>query len=135
MRWGLWLSTFGYQRGWRHPSFCPGIFLEFRVSHRQDFVHDQNLVCAPPGSQSPAGLPAAPFLLAAPALRFSIPHPQNGAIQENILILRLPSGAAPFGPTFGCLSYGLPSPPVPDPSIPDENPCRPPATKHRCAMP
>jgi len=26
MRWGLWLSTFSYQRGWRHPSFCPGIF-------------------------------------------------------------------------------------------------------------
>ncbi len=28
--------------------------------------------------------------------------------------LRLPSGAAPFGPTFGCSSYGLPSPPVHD---------------------
>jgi len=26
MRWGLWLSTFGYQRGWRHSSFWPGIF-------------------------------------------------------------------------------------------------------------
>jgi hypothetical protein len=26
MRWELWLSTFGYQRGRRHSSFCPGIF-------------------------------------------------------------------------------------------------------------
>jgi hypothetical protein len=40
--------------------------------------------------------------------------------------LRLPSGAAPFGPTFGCSSYGLPSPPVPDQSVPDGTPSRPP---------
>ena len=80
MRWGLWLSTFGYQRGRDILHFAQAFFLEFRVAslsrktlraggRSQDLVHDQNLVCAPPSSQSPAGLPAAPVLLAAPALR------------------------------------------------------------------
>jgi len=31
----------------------------------QDLVYNQNLVCAPPGSQSPAGLPAAAYFGAA----------------------------------------------------------------------
>ena len=44
--------------------FAQAFFLEFRVAHRQDLVHDQNLVCAPPGSQSPAGVPATAYLSA-----------------------------------------------------------------------
>jgi hypothetical protein len=42
--------------------FAQAFFLEFRVSDGQDLVHDKDLVCAPPGSQSPAGLPAAAYL-------------------------------------------------------------------------
>jgi hypothetical protein len=42
--------------------FAEAFFLEFRVSDGQNLVHNQNLVCAPPGSQSPAGLPAAAYL-------------------------------------------------------------------------
>jgi hypothetical protein len=44
--------------------FSQAFFLELRVSHRKNFIHDQNLVCAPPGSQSPSGLPAAAYLSA-----------------------------------------------------------------------
>jgi hypothetical protein len=40
-------------------------FLEFSAAYRQNLVHNQNLVCAPPGLQSPAGLPAAAYLGAA----------------------------------------------------------------------
>ena len=43
----------------------------------------RDLVCAFPKSQSPSGLPAAPYLRAAPALRFSLPHPQNCPVQEK----------------------------------------------------
>ena len=39
-------------------------FLEFSAAYRQNLVHDQDLVCAPPGSQSPAGLPAIAYLSA-----------------------------------------------------------------------
>jgi len=53
--------------------FAQAFFLEFRVSLRavalsesetdgKNLVQNQNLVCAPPGLQSPAGLPAAAYL-------------------------------------------------------------------------
>jgi hypothetical protein len=42
--------------------FAQAFFLEFRASNGQNLVDDQNLVCAPPGLQSPAGLPAATYL-------------------------------------------------------------------------
>jgi hypothetical protein len=67
--------------------FAQAFFLELRISDGQNFVHPakliklpRNLVCSPPNSQSPAGLPAAPFLRAAPALRFSLPHAENRAV-------------------------------------------------------
>jgi hypothetical protein len=53
----LWLSA-------RPATFfiLPRHFLEFSVFNGQNLVDDQNLVCAPPGLQSPAGLPAAAYL-------------------------------------------------------------------------
>ena len=56
--------------------FAQAFFLKFCVSFRavtlsepeadgQNLVHNQNLVCSPPCSRSPAGLPAAAFLHAA----------------------------------------------------------------------
>ena len=115
----------------------------------------RDLVCSHPGSQSPAGLPAAPvnlhrprccarwanlrLLFLQPSQTFGSPRSPCAPVQPSAFPewhrsgryfdLRLPSGAAPFGPTFGCSSYGLPSPPVPVPSIPDGTPCRPRATK------
>ena len=115
--------------------FAQAFFLEFRVAHRKNFIHDQNLVCAPPGSQSPPGLPAAPltcivpdaapfgptfvalplafpsfrFLRAAPALRFSLPHTQNRAIQENILICASPPALHPSGQPAVALTPGRPA--------------------------
>ena len=44
--------------------FAQAFFLEFRVAHRHNLVHNQNLVCAYPKSQSPLGLPAAAYLSA-----------------------------------------------------------------------
>ncbi len=40
----------------------------------------RNLVCAFPKLQIPAGLPTAAFLRTAPALRFGLPHSQNGTV-------------------------------------------------------
>jgi hypothetical protein len=45
---------------------------------------------------------------------FLFREPEHRAIDVNILIGAFPSALAPFGPTFGCSSYGLPSPSVPD---------------------
>ena len=204
MRWGLWLSTFGYQRGWRHPSFCPGIFFGTprlpppRLRPRSKFGLRSSRFAKPFGpacgslSQraqrlgsgykcaatanasltyipelyrlirslplvSPFGLPSAVFRAAAqppgsPACRYTAhsrktPQSHRTSAQSRpsaypksprsrkYFDLRPPSGAAPFGPTFGCSSYGLPSPPVPDPSIPDGNPCRPRATKQSAPAP
>jgi hypothetical protein len=42
--------------------FGQAFFVEFRAAYRQNLVHDQDLVCSHPGSQSPAGLPAAAYL-------------------------------------------------------------------------
>jgi hypothetical protein len=42
--------------------FGQAFFWKFRASNGQNLVDDQNLVCAPPGLQSPAGLPAAAYL-------------------------------------------------------------------------
>ena len=64
--------------------FSYTFFLEFRVAYRQDLVHDQNLVCAYPKSQSSLGLRAAPLTCIVP-------------------------DAAPFGPTFLALPLAFPS--------------------------
>jgi hypothetical protein len=42
--------------------FAQAFFVEFRASNGQNLVHNQNLVCAPPGLQSPAGQLAAAYL-------------------------------------------------------------------------
>ena len=57
-------------RPWPATSFIlPRQFFKLRDALRQDLVHDQNLVCAPPGLQSPAGLPAAAYDLHRPRCR------------------------------------------------------------------
>jgi hypothetical protein len=68
----------------------------------------RELVCSPPNSQSPSGLPAAAVLLAAPALRFSLPHPQNRPVQENILICASPRALHPLGQPSVARPTGFP---------------------------
>ena len=46
-------------------------------------------------------------------------HDIKQAVDLLSCVLRLPFGAAPFGPIFGCSSCGLPSPSVPDRSKSD----------------
>ena len=60
-------------------------------------------------SKGPAGLPAALFLRAAPALRFSLPHPQNRTVQENILICAYPPALHPLGQPSVARPTGLPA--------------------------
>ncbi len=69
----------------------------------------RNLVCAFPKSQSPAGLLAAAYLRAAPALRFSLPHTQNRTVEENILICAFPSALHPSGQPAVALTSGRPA--------------------------
>jgi hypothetical protein len=56
--------------------FAQAFFLKFRVADGQSLIHNQNLVCSPPCSRSPAGLPAAAYLAAAHRLdsAFRIPR-------------------------------------------------------------
>ena len=159
--------------------FAQAFFLELRISDGQNFVHNQNLVCAFPKLQSPAGLPAAAYLGAPgasvqapnapqtqtptahtsqsytasrvcrytahsrktpqshqtsarfgllssrfakpcgpaygtlsrrrPSSRFGLPHPQNGAVQENVLICASPLALHPLGQPSVARPTGFPA--------------------------
>jgi hypothetical protein len=54
-------------------------------------------------------LPSPSVLRAAPALRFSLPHPQNRAVQEDILICAFPSALHPLGQPSVARPTGFPA--------------------------